>query len=306
MNQNFAHIIRLLHEQKRRKRIAVVCPNDEHTEHVIIRCLREGIADFCLFPEQGADKTAARIGQLFPDNTEILCCPSQEVAVVRAVEYVRRRFADVLMKGTINTDKLLRGILDKERGLLPEGRTLSHVTVAQIPSYHKLLLFTDAAVIPRPNGVQMEAMLHYALGVSRRLGIEAPRVALIHCNEKESEKFPHTLIYRDIKRRADEGAYGDACIGGPMDVKTACDLHSGIVKGIHSPVVGNADILLFPNIEAGNTFYKTLSLFAGAEMAGMLTGTTAPVVLPSRADSDESKYYSVVLACVVGGEEAAL
>lgn len=301
MNQNFAQIIRLLHGQKRRKRIAVVCPEDEHTEHVIFRCLSEGIADFVLFTIQGQGNSAARISRLYPENTDIIDAATQEEAARMAVSCIRSGKADALMKGTINTDILLRAVIDKEKGLLPQGGILSHVTAAQIPTYHKMILFSDAAVIPVPNLKQMQAILQQTLDICRHLGIGHPYVALIHCNEKTDEKFPHTLIYKQLKQQASEGAYGELQIDGPMDVKTACDRHSGIVKGIHSTVAGNADILIFPNIEAGNTFYKTISLFAGAEMAGMLTGTTAPVILPSRADSDESKYYSIALACLAGG-----
>ena len=139
--------------------------------------------------------------------------------------------------------------------------------------------------------------LRYDLEVCRRMGIEAPRVALIHCTEKVNEKFPHTLDYVTLKERAAAGAYGNMYLDGPMDVKTACDAHSGEVKGISSPVVGHADLLIFPNIESGNTFYKTVSLFGDANMAGMLRGTASPVVVPSRADSGNSKYYSLALAC---------
>lgn len=305
MNLNFAQIIKLLHEQKRRKRIAVVCPEDEHTEHVILRCLSEGIADFILFTTQGEEKrkSAAHINWLYPKNTHIISSSTPEEAACLAVDYIRRKEADVLMKGTINTDTLLRAVIDKEKGLLPPDGILSHVTAAQIPAYHKMILFSDAAVIPAPDLRQMQAILRHTLGICRRLGIGHPHVALTHCNEKTNEKFPHTLIYKQLKQQAAEGVYGKAEVDGPMDVKTACDRQSGIVKGIYSTVAGNADILIFPNIEAGNTFYKTISLFAGADMAGMLTGTTAPVILPSRADSDESKYYSVALACIAGGTE---
>ena len=225
---------------------------------------------------------------------------SPDKAAQEGVALVREGHADVLMKGIINTDNLLRAVLNKEHGLLPQGNVLSHITVAQIPTYNKLLFFSDAAVIPRPTLAQFEAMLKYDLEVCRRLGISEPRVALIHCTEKINEKFPHTLDYAVLKERAASGAYGSMFLDGPMDVKTACDAHSGEVKGISSPVVGHADLLIFPNIESGNTFYKTVSLFGDANMAGMLRGTIAPVVVPSRADSGNSKYYSLALACVAG------
>ena len=278
----------------------VVCPNDPHTEYVITRSLHEGFADFLLVADTPHLLNSEYIRMQYPDHVKVYEATSPDKAAQEAVSLIREGHADVLMKGIINTDNLLRAVLNKEHGILPKGNVLSHITVAQIPTYKKLLFFSDAAVIPRPTLEQFEAMLLYDLEVCRRMGIEAPRVALIHCTEKVNEKFPHTLDYVTLKERAAVGAYGNMYLDGPMDVKTACDAHSGEVKGISSPVVGHADLLIFPNIESGNTFYKTVSLFGDANMAGMLRGTTSPVVVPSRADSGNSKYYSLALACVAG------
>ena len=186
--------------------------------------------------------------------------------------------------------------------MVPPGGVLSHVAVAQIPLYHKLLLFSDAAVIPRPGLLQFRAMIANDIAICRKLGNAQPRVALIHCSEKVNEKFPHTLDYVQLKEEAQLGRFGSVFVDGPMDAKTACDRHSGEIKGLSSPVIGNADIMIFPNIESGNTFYKTLSLFGDANMAGMLTGTIAPVVVPSRSDSGNSKFYSLALACMAGNQ----
>ena len=323
--QDFAGLICRLRSLKERKRVVVVCPNDPHTEYVITRSLHEGFADFLLvadtphllnseyirlqYPDHvkvyeatSPDKAAQEAVSLkqYPDYVKTIHIEDSDEAAREAVRIVREGGADILMKGIINTDNLLRAVLNKEHGILPKGNVLSHITVAQIPMYKKLLFFSDAAVIPRPTLEQFEAMLRYDLEVCRRMGIEAPRVALIHCTEKVNEKFPHTLDYVTLKERAAAGAYGNMYLDGPMDVKTACDAHSGEVKGISSPVVGHADLLIFPNIESGNTFYKTVSLFGDANMAGMLRGTTSPVVVPSRADSGNSKYYSLALACVAG------
>lgn len=298
--QDFTGLIDRLHTLDRRKRVVVVCPNDPHTEYVILRSLREGFAEFLLVTDTPHLPNAEHIRLQYPRLVKVYEATDPDRAAQEAVALVRAGYADVLMKGIINTDNLLRAVLHKERGLLPKGNVLSHITVAQIPMYHKLLFFSDAAVIPRPTLDQFEAMLTYDLDVCRLMGITCPRVALIHCTEKVNEKFPHTLDYAVLKERAAAGTYGDVYVDGPMDVKTACDAHSGEVKGISSPVVGNADLLLFPNIESGNTFYKTVSLFGDANMAGMLRGTTVPVVVPSRADSGNSKYYSLALACIAG------
>ena len=296
--QDFSGLESRLRAMKERKRVVVVCPNDPHTEYVIIRSLREGFADFLLVADTPHVLNAEYIRQQYPDHVKVFEASSPDVAAQEAVLLVREGHADVLMKGIINTDNLLRAVLNKEHGLLPKGRVLSHVTVAQIPTYNKLLFFSDAAVIPNPNLDQFDAMIRYNVEVCRKMGIEAPRVALIHCTEKINEKFPFTLDYVTLKERAEAGEYGSIFLDGPMDVKTACDSHSGEVKGISSPVVGHADMVLFPNIIASNTFYKTLALFGDANMAGMLQGPIAPVVVPSRADSGNSKYYSLVLACV--------
>lgn len=293
-------MVNCLRSRKIRRRVAVVCPNDPHTEYVIIRSLREEIAEYLLVADEEHSDMAYSIYAASPDFVKVYVCPTPDDAAAMAVELVRSGEADVLMKGLINTDNLLRAVLNKERGLLPPGGVLSHVTVAQIPLYHKLLFFSDAAVIPKPTYEQFRAMIMNDLEICRRLGCDEPRVALIHCTEKVNAKFPHTLCYTELKKEAAEGKFGRVFIDGPMDAKTACDKHSGEIKGMSSPVIGNADIMIFPNIESGNTFYKTLSLFGDANMAGMLTGTIAPVVVPSRSDSGNSKYYSLVLACLAG------
>ena len=133
-------------------------------------------------------------------------------------------------EGTLNTDNLLRAILNKEHGLLEPGRVLSHITIAQIPSYRKLIVFSDAAVVPRPTLDQFDAILRYTVSASRHMGVSRPNVALINCTEKVNEKFPHTICYEELKKRAEAGEYGDVCLGGPMDVKTACDADSGSIK----------------------------------------------------------------------------
>ena len=285
-----------------RKRVAVVCPGDSHTEYVIRRALEEQTADFLLVDGGLTRWNIGEVCRLYPGRVEVRPAATPDDAARMAVEMVREGHADVLMKGSINTDNLLRAVLDKERGLLEHGRVMSHVTAIEAPGYSKLLFATDVAVIPRPTLDQFDAMLRYAVSVCRSLGMAVPRVALLHCTAKVSEKFPHTLSYEELKRRAREGAYGDVFVDGPMDVKTACDPESGELKGIKSPVCGNADVLVFPNIESGNTFYKTMSLFGRARMAGMLCGTTAPVVVASRADTGDSKYTSLALACLASAE----
>ena len=170
--------------------------------------------------------------------------------------------------------------------------------MAEIPAYHKLLFFTEAAVIPYPTHEQRLAQVGYAIAACRAFGIKTPRIALTHCSEKVSPKFPHTEGYADIIRQAGQGTRGSAIVDGPLDVRTSCDIEGCAIKGIDSPLEGRSDALIFPNIEAGNAFNKTLSFFAGAVIAGTLQGTIRPVVPPSRGDSTMSKYYSMTMAAV--------
>ena len=278
--------------------VAVACPADAHTEEVIERSISEEFAKFILVAVEQNAAVAERLHAKYPDRTAIILATDVDDASRKAVAEVRQGRAHVLMKGTVNTDNLLRAVLNKECGLLEKGHVLTHIAVAEIPGLQRLLFFTDAAVIPYPTTEQFHAQLGYIADTYRSVtGNDCPRVALTHCTEKVSEKFPLTLSYEELKKEAREGAFGSIEVDGPMDVKTACDAESGAIKGIASPVVGNADILIFPDIEAGNTFYKAITLFAKATVAGMLAGTTAPVVVTSRADTVEAKFYRLATAC---------
>ncbi len=254
-------------------RIAAVCVYDEATKSALNRCEQLGLAD-----------------TIYVDGD------TPEEAAACAVAMVRQGEADILMKGLIGTDRLLRAVLNKENGLLPQGRILTHLALAEIPAYHKMLFFSDAAVIPYPTHDQRIEQVRYAVDVCHTMGIKQPRVALIHCSEKPGKQFPFVDGYKTISQMGRDGLFGDCIIDGPLDVKTACSLHALQAKGIDSPLMGDSDVLIMPDIEAGNAFYKSMTLFAGARSAGMLCGASHPVVVPSRGDSAEAKFNSVLLA----------
>ncbi len=291
----------LLHDRRSQQKMPVValaCPHDSHTEYVIGRALHEGLCRFILTACSPLSKSLQRTADAHPGSLETLMCHDAQEAAQTAVELVRNHDAQVLMKGMVNTDVLLRAVLDKQQGLLSPGSVMAHLTVMQVPGRKRLLMFADAAVLPEPTLPQLDALVRYMTDHLRRFGREVPRIALTNCNEKVNPKFPHTLHYEQIKQWAAEGRYGKVVIDGPMDVKTALDADAAAYKHITSPIEGKADALVFPNIQAGNTFYKTLSCFCHAIPAGWLAGTEAPVVVTSRADSEESKYYSLALACL--------
>ena len=290
--RNFDSVIDTLKNASRRVRVVVVCPYDEHTCQAIEQAINLGLAQFILVGEP------ARIGIAPQPSVEIVEVAGDDAAAALAVEYARTGRADVLMKGLVNTENYLKAILNKEHGILPQGNVLSHVTVAEIPGFDRLLTFGDVAVIPFPTAEQHAAIVGNVVKICRLLGAEQPHVALLHCNEKTTPKFPVTVAYQAIKEAAAAGEYGVAVVDGPMDVKTALDAESGAIKGIQSPVCGKANGLVFPDIEAGNVFYKTISWLGHSLNAGMLMGASVPVVLPSRSDSTRSKLCSLALACL--------
>ncbi len=295
--RDFDQLTTHLQTLKQRKRIAVVCANDPNTEYAIERAIKEGLAEFLMIGNSAILEKYPSLRQ-YPQYVKTIHIENPDEAAREAVRIVREGGADILMKGIINTDNLLHAILDKEKGLLAKGKILTHLSVMQIPTYDKLLFFSDAAVIPRPTLQQRIEMIWYAIHTCHRFGIDQPRISLIHCTEKVSAKFPHSLDYVNIVELAEAGEFGDVIIDGPLDVRTSCERASSDIKGIASRIDGQADVLIFPNIESGNTFYKSVSLFANADMAGLLQGPICPVVLPSRSDTGLSKYYSIAMACL--------
>lgn len=295
--RTFQEMYERLAQEKRSRRIAVVCPDDECTRHAIMEALKREMADFLLISTAEA---LASLPMEIIDSPRVVTreAESCDDAAAKCVEAVSAGEAGILMKGLINTDNFLRAILNKEHGLLPKGAVLTHLSVAETRAYHKLLFISDVAVIPYPTLEQREAMIRYDVATCRRMGIERPKVALIHFTEKVNEKFPNSVAYVKLEEMAAEGAFGPVEMGGPMDVKTACDRHSAEVKVIKSAVCGDADLLIFPNIESGNTFYKTITLFGGAEIAGILQGAQCPIILASRIDTWTSKLASMALACI--------
>ena len=296
--KNFDELLAHLKQQNVKKRVAVVWPADEKTPAACAMALEAGFIEATFVGCQ--DKIAANEA-LKPLQDHWTCIDANDAddAAARAVALVREGKADILMKGLINTDNLLRAVLNKETGILPKGNVLTHVAVASIPTYHKLLFFTDAAVIPYPTQPQRIEMVRYVANLARNFGNEEPRIALVHCTEKVNGKhFPFTEDYPAIIEKARQGEFGDCIVDGPLDAKCACSLHAMEAKGLTSPLNGDSDALIMPDIEAGNVFYKAITLFAGASTAGLLVGAKCPAVVPSRADSSQSKFYSLAVAAM--------
>ena len=283
----------------KRYRIAVAWAQDPNTVGSLHRAVSEGFAEaFMIGRKEQIVKTCSDRG-IDAGVFTVIGAESEKLAAEMAVRMTRAGETDIVMKGLVGTDKFLKAVMDKEHGLLPPKAFMSYVCAVEIPKYSKLLFITDTAVIPFPDLEQKVAMAEYAIGMARRFGIRKPRVALIGASEKVSSHFPNSLDYSVMCKMAERGQIPECVMDGPVDIFLACDPESVKIKGVDTPLEGNADILLFPSLESCNPFYKSLMLFGGGELAGMICGTAKPVVLMSRSESELSKYYCVALACLM-------
>ena len=282
-----------------RKRIAVANAVDSHTLQAVIQAVDAGIAEAYLFGDVAAIESPLLFEQNPSPYIHIIDVPEVQAATLEAVRMVKQGEADVLMKGLVNTDVILKAVLDKETGLLPAGNILTYNAVLEIPKYHKLLFISDPAVIPSPNIEQRKAMIRYSIQTTYKFGIRKLKVALIHALEKANPKIHYMQDYVEIMQCWRQGEFGDVIMDGPLDVFLALDRERGAIKHVSTPVLGDADIIIFPSFESANSFYKGLMTFAGAEMGGLLQGTEKPVVLTSRGESIESKFYSIAMGCIL-------
>ncbi|MBM3419698.1 MAG: phosphate acetyltransferase [Bacteroidetes bacterium] len=283
----------------RRYRIAVAWAQDSNTIGALRKACDEGFAEPVMIGiTTEISKLAAEQG-IGTDGFTLIDVRNESDAASLAVEMTRSGETDVVMKGLIGTDKFLRAVMDKEKGILAPKSVMSYVCAVEIPAYRKLLFITDPAVIPFPDLDQKVAMVKYAIQMANRFGIGKPKVALIGATEKVSRQFENTIDYSVICKMAERGQFKECIIDGPLDIFLACDPQSPAIKGVPTPVNGDADILLFPDIESCNPFYKGLMLFGKGELAGMICGTTKPVVVMSRSESEKSKYYCLALACLM-------
>lgn len=193
----------------------------------------------------------------------------------------------------------MRAILNKEKGLVPEKAVLSHVSVFDIPAYHKLLIVSDVAVIPLPDLNQKKAIVKYLTNTANALGIDMPKIALIAPSEQVLPKVQSTVEAAILAKMGERGQLTKAVFEGPLALDVAIDKESAEIKKVNSPVAGDADCLLFPNLEAGNVFYKTNTKLGNVTLGAVMVGASVPSVLSSRGDSVQTKLNSIALAALL-------
>jgi len=286
-------------KSKPKKTLVAAYANDAHTIEAVSNAVDIGIIDAILVGDETIIREVCAKEGIDAGKFRIVHESDEQKAANLAVKVVNDGEAGILMKGLVSSDKYMRAILDKEKGLLPPKAVLSHITLMEVPTYHKLLLLSDVAVLPAPDLGQKVAITNYLISAAKSLGIETPKVALIAATEQMSPNMPACIDAAIISKMADRGQIKGGIVDGPLALDVAIDKESAEIKKLKSPVAGDADCLLFPNIESGNVCYKTMTKLCNGESALLVVGAKCPAVLSSRGDSAKTKTYSIAFAALM-------
>lgn len=277
------------------KKIAVAVAQDEDVLGAVKLAYENKIVDPILVGDEEKIREIAKELNFDLSNIEVIDEKDGSLAARKATELVSSGKACVLMKGLIDTSIIMKQVLDHEIGLRT-GNVISHVALFEVPTYHKMFIVTDAAMLIAPDLNQKKGIVENAVSISHKLGVETPKVAVLAAKEKVSEKMEATVHAKLLKEMNEREEIKGCIVDGPFALDNAVSKESARIKGIKSEVAGDADILLVPEIEAGNILYKALTFLANAKSAGLIVGARNPIVLTSRADSEEAKLNSIVLA----------
>ncbi len=287
-------------KNKPKKRLVVVYGQDSHSIGSTSKAIDLGIVDVTLVGDEKKIKKVCNEMNIDPNKFTIVNEPEEIKSGLKAVQLINEGKGNAIMKGIISTDNYMRVLLNKEVGLVPKGSILSHITVVENPNMDRLLVVGDVAIIPYPDLKQKIAIANYLINTTIKLGVEKPKLAVIAATEKANPKMPACVDASILSKMGDRGQIKNAIIDGPLALDVAIDKESAEIKGLKGEVPGNADCLLFPNIEAGNVFYKSMTKLANSPLAAIVAGAKVPAILSSRGDSEETKLYSIALATLLG------
>ncbi|MFM0593602.1 bifunctional enoyl-CoA hydratase/phosphate acetyltransferase [Paraburkholderia dilworthii] len=278
-------------------RTAVAHPCDEVSLRGAVEASEAGLIVPTLIGPEGRIRRLAASLELDLAAFRVVDAPHSHAAAAKAVELVRAGEADALMKGSLHTDELLEEVVRKDTGIRTERR-LSHVFIMDVPTYPKPLFITDAAVNIFPTLEQKADIVRNAIELAHALGIALPKVAVLSALETVTSKIPSTLDAAALCKMADRGQIGGAIIDGPLAFDNAISEQAAAIKHLNSPVAGDADILLVPDLEAGNMLAKELTYLAKADAAGIVLGARVPIILTSRADNERARMASCAVAAL--------
>lgn len=299
MSKSFEELISKAN-QKTLKKVSVSNAQDEPVLQAVKAAKEQNIATAILVGDETRIREIAASIDMDLTDFEIINEPDTEAAALKAVELVHNGKADILLKGLLETKTFLKSVLNKEVGLRT-GKMLSHVCVFEIEGINRLLFFTDVAFNTYPTLADKVNIINNAVEVAHACGIECPKVAPLCAVETVNPKMQPTVDADNLTKMYEGGDFKGCQIYGPLSMDLAIDPEAAVHKGVTNPVAGHADILLFPNIDAGNITYKILVRTAKVKIGNVLVGTSAPVVLTSRSDDFQTKLNSIALATVIAG-----
>ncbi len=292
--RNFDQLITAVKAKGNPKRVAVAGARDEHTLEAVFMAMNQGLVKPILVGDQGAIRQAMGGFSLEDQEVEIIHASSDRESGERAVELVACGKADFLMKGKLETKDLLSAVVDKDKGLRGD-QVMTHLAILEVPSYGKLVGITDGGMITYPDFDQKRQIVENAVKTFRQMGYMEPKVAILTAIEKINPKMPETVDAGKLKDLYLQGRLKDCIIEGPISYDLTMSKESAAIKGFDSPVTGQVDIMVTPDIHSGNLLSKSLIYSAGAKMAGFIVGAKCPIVLTSRGASTEEKYLSLAL-----------
>ncbi len=293
--KNFNELISKVQNNDFIKIVAVAAAHDEHTLEAVFKAKADKIVDPILVGDKIKICEILKKLNLEYDCNKIINTVDDNESAEKVVELIKENKADFIMKGKIQTADLLRKVVNKEKGL-GTGGIMSHVAINEIPSYKKLIATTDGGMMMYPNLEEKKEIIENAVGVFKAFGYEKPKVSILAAVEKLNPKMPETVDADLLKKMNLSGDIKDCVVEGPISYDLSISSEAARIKEYESPVAGDADILIVPNITAGNILGKVLTETAGAKMAGIIIGAKVPIALTSRGATFEEKYLSLVLS----------
>ncbi len=295
MIKNFSELVNMLRDEPVKKRVAVVAAQDEHTLEAVIRAWHDGLVEPVLIGESEKIKEILRKLNAESLSESIIAIDDPVMCAEKACELAKSGEADCIMKGKLETGTLMKVLVNKEKGIR-KGDVMSLLAFMESPNYHKIFAITDVGLLTYPSKDQKKAAIKNAVEAFHALGINEPKVAILAAVEKVNPKMPETVEADEIKNEGIEGAL----IEGPISYDLAMDSESAKIKGYSSPVAGDADILVVPDIVSGNIAAKTITVIGGGRTGGTVLGALVPVLLVSRSATADDKYMSIVVSALAG------
>lgn len=294
---NFDELIAKVKGAPDKKIMAVACANDDHTLEAVVNARREGIIEPLLVGDKKIiHEILEKLGESIPEEN-IFDVPEDDLqkACETAVKLVREGRANFLMKGKVDTKIILKEVVNKEYGL-GTGKLMSHFTMFQIPTYHKLILPVDGGMVTYPDLEQKKQIIENTVETLRFMGYDCPKVGVLACVEKVNPKMPESVEAAQLQEMNEKGEIRNCIVEGPIQYDCVMRKDLADFKGLKSQIAGDPDILIAPNIHAGNIMGKMYAISCGGKMAGFIVGAKCPIVMVSRGSTAEEKYLSIVVS----------